>query len=209
MKTLLTTVLLGLALCAGLTLPSRLNALTSANFEIEPNDGLFTPVRRGGFGGFRGGGFRGGGFRGGGFAMSRRVYRGGGMSRRYAVSRRAVGSRGVARRTAVVGRRGAVTRRTAVTNRGRVASRRTVATRTAGRGANRGAVRSATVVRRGNWSRPARYWWRPGAAIAAGAAVGWVAAATAAAWAGEAPGPGMCWYYTDASRTNGFWDVCP
>lgn len=204
MKTLLTTVLLGLALCAGLTLPSRLNALTSTTLVIEPDDQLFTPIRRGGFGGFRGGGFRGGGF-----TASRGFYRGGGMSRRYAVSRRAVGGRTVTRRTVVAGRRGVVTRRTAVTSRGRVASRRAVATRTLARGANRGAVRSAAVVRRGNWRRPGRYWWRPGAALAAGAAIGWVGAANAVSWAGAAPGPGMCWYYTDASRTNGFWDVCP
>ena len=35
-----------------------------------------------------------------------------------------------------------------------------------------------------------------------------VTAATAAAWAGAAPAPGMCWYYTDPSRTQGFWDYC-
>jgi hypothetical protein len=46
-------------------------------------------------------------------------------------------------------------------------------------------------------------------AIAAGAAIGFVAAATAAAWAGAPPAPGYCWYYTDPSRTQGFWDVCP
>jgi len=37
---------------------------------------------------------------------------------------------------------------------------------------------------------------------------GVVTAATAAAWAGAAPAPGMCWYYTDPSRTQGFWDYC-
>jgi hypothetical protein len=25
---------------------------------------------------------------------------------------------------------------------------------------------------------------------------------------GAAPAPGMCWYYTDPSRTQGFWDYC-
>jgi hypothetical protein len=64
------------------------------------------------------------------------------------------------------------------------------------------------VVRTGAWVRPG-YRWRPGGAIAAGAAVGFVTAATAAAWAGAAPGPGMCWYYTDSSRQKGFWDACP
>jgi hypothetical protein len=56
--------------------------------------------------------------------------------------------------------------------------------------------------------RPA-YRWGPGGAIAAGAALGFVAAGTAAAWAGAAPAPGYCWYYTDPSRTQGFWDICP
>ena len=56
--------------------------------------------------------------------------------------------------------------------------------------------------------RPA-YRWGPGGAIAAGAAIGFVAAATAAAWAGAPPAPGYCWYYMDPSRTQGFWDVCP
>jgi hypothetical protein len=63
-------------------------------------------------------------------------------------------------------------------------------------------------VRPGRWVRPA-FRWPPGGAIAAGAAIGFVAAATAAAWAGAPPAPGYCWYYTDPSRTQGFWDVCP
>jgi hypothetical protein len=91
---------------------------------------------------------------------------------------------GVARRTTVVGRRGAVVRGGA-------------------------AVRGGAVVRYGRWARPGRYWWRPGGAVAAGAAIGFATAATAAAWAGAAPGPGLCWYYTDPSRTQGFWDACP
>ena len=68
-----------------------------------------------------------------------------------------------------------------------------------------------TVVRPGygpRYVRPA-YRWGPGGAIAAGAALGFVAAGTAAAWAGAAPAPGYCWYYTDPSQTQGFWDVCP
>jgi len=64
-----------------------------------------------------------------------------------------------------------------------------------------GAVRRTTVV--GPRANVA------GGAIAAGAALGFVTAATAVAWAGAAPAPGMCWYYTDASRTQGFWDACP
>ena len=59
------------------------------------------------------------------------------------------------------------------------------------------------------WVRPRYYWWRPGGAIAAGAAIGFVAAATAAAWAGPPPYPNYCWYYTGPDRTQGFWDACP
>lgn len=60
------------------------------------------------------------------------------------------------------------------------------------------------------WARPGWYNWRPGGAIAAGVALGFIAAASAAAYAtSPAPEPGMCWYYTDPSRTAGFWDYCP
>jgi hypothetical protein len=100
----------------------------------------------------------------------------------------------------VVRRGGAVHRTTVAGPRGNVASR-TV-------------VRHGAVVRPGyagggvRWARPGRYYWPRGGAIAAGAAIGFVTAATAAAWAGAAPAPGMCWYYTDPSRTQGFWDYC-
>lgn len=70
------------------------------------------------------------------------------------------------------------------------------------------AVRTG-VVTRGAWARPGRYRWPRGGAIAAGAALGFVAAATAVAWAGAPPADGLCWYYTDPSRTRGFWDYCP
>jgi len=59
----------------------------------------------------------------------------------------------------------------------------------------------------GAWVRP--YRWVPGGAIAAGAAIGFVTAATAAAWASAPPQPGLCWYYTDPSQRAGFWDTCP
>jgi hypothetical protein len=105
----------------------------------------------------------------------------------------------------VVRRGGAVRRTTVVGPRGGAASRTVVR-----RGAVvRPGVARAGVVRAGRWVRPAHYTWRPGGAIAAGAAIGFVAAATAAAWAGAPPAPGYCWYYTDPSRTQGFWDVCP
>ncbi len=57
----------------------------------------------------------------------------------------------------------------------------------------------------GGWHRPG-YGWRPGGAIAAGAAIGFL---TAAAAASAAPAPGLCWYYTNRARTAGFWDYCP
>ena len=59
------------------------------------------------------------------------------------------------------------------------------------------------------WARPGWYHWGPGGAIAAGAAIGFVGAAAAAAWAPAPPAPGLCWYYTDPSQHNGFWDTCP
>jgi hypothetical protein len=67
------------------------------------------------------------------------------------------------------------------------------------------AVRRGTVV--GGWARP-RYRWAPGGAIAAGAAIGVLAAGAAIAIAGQPPAPGLCWYYTDPSHTQGFWDRC-
>jgi hypothetical protein len=105
---------------------------------------------------------------------------------------------GVARRTTVVGPRGGVASRTVV--------RRGAVVRPGVAGA---AVVRPGVVRRGAWVRPSRYYWPVGGAIAAGAAIGFVTAATAAAWAGAPPVAGSCWYYTDASRTQGFWDTCP
>lgn len=69
-------------------------------------------------------------------------------------------------------------------------------------------VSGAVAVRPGaRWVRP--YRWPVGGAIAAGAAIGFVVAATAVAWAPPPPQPGLCWYYTDPSQRQGFWDVCP
>ncbi len=68
----------------------------------------------------------------------------------------------------------------------------------------------AVVGPRAVWvGRPGWYRWAPGGAIAAGAAIGFVGAAAAMAWAPPPPQPGLCWYYTDPSRTQGFWDACP
>jgi hypothetical protein len=101
----------------------------------------------------------------------------------------------------VVVRRGGAARRTTV-----VGPRGGVASRSVARG---GGVARPGVVAPVRWVRPARYHWRPGGAIAAGAAIGFVTAATAVAWAGAPPAPGYCWYYTDPGQTQGFWDVCP
>ena len=58
----------------------------------------------------------------------------------------------------------------------------------------------------GPWVRG--YGWPVGGAIAAGAAIGFIAAASAP-WAPPPPQPGLCWYYTDSTQRQGFWDVCP
>ena len=77
--------------------------------------------------------------------------------------------------------------------------------RNVNRNINRAGYRGGAV-----WAgRPGWYRWPAGGAIAAGAAIGFVSAATAAAWAGPAPSSGLCWYYNDPSRHQGFWDVCP
>jgi hypothetical protein len=51
--------------------------------------------------------------------------------------------------------------------------------------------------------------WPAGGAIAAGAAIGFVAGAAAVSAYGHPPTPGQCWYYTTPAKTSGFWDVCP
>jgi hypothetical protein len=102
--------------------------------------------------------------------------------------------------------------------RGGVAVRRggTVAARGPGGGVAvarpgyRPGYRPVPVPVRSAWVRPVNYWWRPGAAVAAGAAIGFVTAAAATAYAAPAaPAPGYCWYYTNTQRTQGFWDTCP
>jgi hypothetical protein len=99
-----------------------------------------------------------------------------------------------------------VRRGVAVGPRGGVGYRRSAVVRPGFRG---GGVYRGGGARWGGWARPGWYRWGPGGAIAAGAAIGFVTAAAAVAWAGAAPGPGLCWYYTDPSRTQGFWDACP
>jgi hypothetical protein len=75
-------------------------------------------------------------------------------------------------------------------------------------GGYRGGHNTVVVGGRGAWGRG--YRWAPGGAIAAGAAIGFIAAGSAAVYAStRPPAPGLCWYYTDPSRRSGFWDVCP
>jgi hypothetical protein len=110
--------------------------------------------------------------------------------------------------------RGGFARRGGVARRGNINVNRNInVSRNFNRNINRNVnvtrTVSSTVVRTAGWVRPAGYRWRPGGAMAAGAAVGFVTAATAVAWAGMAPGPNLCWYYTDSSRREGFWDTCP
>ena len=93
------------------------------------------------------------------------------------------------------------------------AARRGMAARCGARGC------AAVSTRRVPMARPAmrrgvvvvnpRRYWRPGGAIAAGAAIGFITGAAAASVAGSSPQAGYCWYYTNSSKTTGFWDVCP
>jgi hypothetical protein len=99
---------------------------------------------------------------------------------------------------------------------GVAAGRRGAVVRSGGRARVTAPARRPAVVRprrpvvvAPGWRRPASYWWRPGGAIAAGAAIGFVSAAAAAAYAGSPPASGYCWYYTNPQRTQGFWDICP
>jgi hypothetical protein len=70
------------------------------------------------------------------------------------------------------------------------------------------AVRRPPVMRGVVVVNPRRY-WPAGGAVAAGAAIGFIAGAAAASVAGTPPQSGMCWYYTDSTKKTGFWDVCP
>jgi hypothetical protein len=72
----------------------------------------------------------------------------------------------------------------------------------------RGGVYRGAGVYRGGWARPNWYHWGAGGAIAAGAAIGVLATGAAIAYAGQPPAPGLCWYYTDPSYRQGFWDAC-
>jgi hypothetical protein len=113
----------------------------------------------------------------------------------------------VQRRGAVRYNRGVNVNRNINVNRNVRVNRNVNVNRNVYRG-GRGLYRGRYVYRGGPWVRPRNYWWPVGGAIAAGAALGMVTAASAAAWAGQPPGPGYSWYYTDPSRRQGFWDQC-
>jgi hypothetical protein len=59
-------------------------------------------------------------------------------------------------------------------------------------------------------ARPVRAWGaRPYyGTIVGGVALGTVIAVAAANAAPAAPAPGLCWYWSDSSRTRGYWDYC-
>ena len=73
---------------------------------------------------------------------------------------------------------------------------------------NRNPILNRNVGARPAWVGP-HHWWRPGGAIAAGVAIGFVSGALVSDWAGPPPAPGYCWYYTDITHWYGFWDQCP
>jgi hypothetical protein len=122
---------------------------------------------------------------------------------RFAARRTTVvaGTRGfAARRTTVVaGARGNAVRRTTVVGvrRGPGAIRRT----TVGAGVGAGAIAVVRPVR--PWARRAYY-----GTVVGGIALGTLITVTAVAVAPEAPAPNVCWYWTDESRSQGYWDYC-
>lgn len=48
------------------------------------------------------------------------------------------------------------------------------------------------------------YWGR----VVAGVTIGTVIAATAAAVAPTPPSPELCWFWSDSTKTKGYWDYC-
>jgi len=164
-----------------------------ANPAAHLNDDVITQVRGGGRGG-------GGGMRHHGGAM----HRGGGMHRggMHGGMHRG-GMHGMHRPGGAHGGMHRPATRPGGANVNRNINRNV--NRNVNRNINRAGYRGGAV-----WGgRPGWYRWPAGGAIAAGAALGFVSAATAASWAGAPPQSGLCWYYTDSSRHQGFWDSCP
>jgi hypothetical protein len=121
--------------------------------------------------------------------------------------------RGGGARRAAVGHSGGAVRQTTV-RRSTTAVRRTTTsvgrttatTRRGGAVVRSGAVGAGTRV----VARPVRPWVRRPyyGTIIGGVALGTVIAAAAAGVAPAAPGPNMCWFWSDASQTQGYWDYC-
>lgn len=116
------------------------------------------------------------------------------------------GGGGRVARTARVSRSAHVGRRTNV---------RTARTTNAVRRTNVSANRRTNVVNRTNINRrvvvrPVRPWVRRPyyGRVVAGVALGSVILATAAGVAPAAPGPNLCWFWSNSSRTRGYWDYC-
>jgi len=174
---------LGVSLfCFALPEAEAIEVFAPPGLAAHMDEGMITQVVRRGGGGGRGGGMHRGGMHRGGMH-----HRPGGVQRPGGVHRPPGGMHGNVNR-----------------NINRNVNRNV--NRNINRNVNRNVVRAGHW---GNWARPGRYWWPVGGAVAAGAAMGWISAAAAASWAGAAPGPGLCWYYTDPSRRAGFWDACP
>ena len=198
------SALFALAL-AGFSAPpaEAVEFVDGAQLSSQGSDGLLTQVRavRHGGGGHRGGGYRGGAHRPAG------VHRPGGVHRPAGGVHRPVHRPGGVHRPPV--HRPGV--RPPVHRPGYRPPVHRPGVGAVNRPGYRPVVRGPVVVApRAVWvGRPGWYRWSPGGAIAAGAALGFVTAAAAASLAGPPPQAGLCWYYTDPSRRQGFWDACP
>jgi hypothetical protein len=102
--------------------------------------------------------------------------------------------------------RGASVKRTTVTRRGSVANRPVAGRPAVNRNTNVN-VRRTNVTAVG---RPVRGWSaRPHyGTIVAGVALGTVIGVAVANAAPTPPAANLCWYWSDASRTQGYWDYC-
>jgi hypothetical protein len=58
-------------------------------------------------------------------------------------------------------------------------------------------VRPVPVVRPSYWGR-----------VVAGVTIGTIIAATAVAMAPTPPSPELCWFWSDTSKTKGYWNYC-
>lgn len=125
-----------------------------------------------------------------------------------------VGHRGVTVRTrhTAVGHRGTVkTRHVAVRHRGVAVRARHVAGGRRGVAARRTHVavarRGGVAVKSAAVARPVRPWVRQPyyGTVIAGVTLGTVVAATAAP---TSPSFDLCWYWSNSSKTRGYWDFC-